>query len=653
MDEAVDFAASINEAKYGAYYVVNPIREALAQGAKAANDDMIAGSFFHWADADDDTAANNIREFSEVKSTCFVLTGVVPGTRPHVYWELDEPSLNLTAWKTTQEGIAARFQSDSSVTNPSRVMRIAGTINWPGPEKVERGRVSEMTSLRVYSEDERPLVTSMQMARMFPVKTAPTTTGGIHIATGEERRNATDYADILARARTDGEKHTGVRDLAASLAGMGVNRAAAEAIVREACPVWDEGVENLIETAYAKFYEAPEVKEVREKQEASAEGEWPTPYDLFDASAIQPRQWVYQNHYLRSFVSVLASAGGVGKTSLQIVEALAVVTGRPLLGETVKEQTNAWIINLEDPIEEMQRRVLAAMQFYGIKADEVRGRLFIDAGRDFSLTFATQTRDGIIPNDALVAHMIEKIPEREIGLVFIDPFVGAHEVNENDNMAVNSVVSQIRDVADQTKCAIGLVHHVRKGNGEDATVDSVRGAGSLIGAARAARVINRLPEKDAVRLNIPAAEARSIFRVDDGKANLAPPAGAALYRKMEGVKIGNGEWVGVAIPYELPDEWAGMTEEVVNEILRQIDAGPSDGEHFSGRPQDRSRFAGKVISDYPFDRAEDFKSPEAAKAIIKKWVETGLLEEVEYYSAAQRKDRMGVISTGRIGDQYG
>jgi RecA-family ATPase len=39
---------------------------------------------------------------------------------------------------------------------------------------------------------------------------------------------------------------------------------------------------------------------------------------------------------------------------MQIVEALAIVTGKPLLGEPVIEQCNVWIINLEDPIEELQ-----------------------------------------------------------------------------------------------------------------------------------------------------------------------------------------------------------------------------------------------------------------------------------------------------------
>ncbi|RPI59427.1 MAG: hypothetical protein EHM48_08890, partial [Planctomycetaceae bacterium] len=301
--------------------------------------------------------------------------------------------------------------------------------------------------------------------------------------------------------------------------------------------------------------------------------DWPTLYDMFDEASIEPRRWIYAHHYLRSFVSVLASAGGIGKTSLQIVEALAIVTGRPLLGEEVKERTNVWIVNLEDPLEEIQRRVLAAMKHYGVHPDEVRGRLFVNAGRDFSLKFGIQTREGVLPNTKLVEYLCAKIPEKQIGCVFIDPFVGAHNINENDNMAVNAIVAEIRRVADETKCAIGLVHHIRKGNGEDASIDSVRGAGSLIGAARAARVVNKVSEDDALKLGVDLHNAKGIFRVDDGKANLAPPADKSTYRQMVGVKIENGEWIGVCVPYELPDEWKGMTDAVVNEMLRMIELG--------------------------------------------------------------------------------
>jgi hypothetical protein len=384
--------------------------------------------------------------------------------------------------------------------------------------------------------------------------------------------------------------------------------------------------------------------------------DWPTVYDMFDGASIEPRRWIYGNHYLRSFVSVLASAGGIGKTSLQIVEALAIVTGRPLLGEEVKERTNVWIVNLEDPLEEIQRRVIAAMQHYKITPDEVRGRLFVNAGRDFSLKFGIQTREGVLPNTKLVEYLCKQIPQKKIGCVFIDPFVGAHSINENDNMAVNAIVAEIRRVADETKSAIGLVHHIRKGNGEDASIDSVRGAGSLIGAARAARVVNKVSEDDAMKLGVDMDKAKGIFRVDDGKANLSPPADKSTYRQMIGVKIDNGEWIGVCVPFDLPDEWKGMTDAVVNEMLRMIELGPrtEDGsqEYYSIRPQDKDRFVGRVVTTFAFDDPKHMKNDGQAKRIIKTWHDKGLIEEFEYRSESQRKDRKGVRPVGRIGEQF-
>jgi hypothetical protein len=201
-----------------------------------------------------------------------------------------------------------------------------------------------------------------------------------------------------------------------------------------------------------------------------------------------------------------------------------------------------------------------------------------------------------------------------------------------------------------------VVHHVRKGNGEDSSIDSVRGAGSLIGAARAARVVNRVSEDDAVKLGVAPLEARGIFRVDDGKANLAPPAHAAVYRRMIGVEIDNGEWVGVCVPFDVPDEWEGMTEKVVNDMLRIIELGikTKDGseEYYSIRPQDKDRFVGQVIMNYAFDNPDHAKSDAQAKRIIKMWQERGLLEEFEYRSESQRKDRRGVRPTGRVGEQF-
>ena len=183
--------------------------------------------------------------------------------------------------------------------------------------------------------------------------------------------------------------------------------------------------------------------------------------------------------------------------------------------------------------------------------------------------------------------------------------------------------------------------------------------GSVIlknGVDLVARVVNKVSEDDAMKLGVDMDKAKGIFRVDDGKANLSPPADKSTYRQMIGVKIDNGEWIGVCVPFDLPDEWKGMTDAVVNEMLRMIELGPrtEDGsqEYYSIRPQDKDRFVGRVVTTFAFDDPKHMKNDGQAKRIIKTWHDKGLIEEFEYRSESQRKDRKGVRPVGRVGEQF-
>ena len=393
--------------------------------------------------------------------------------------------------------------------------------------------------------------------------------------------------------------------------------------------------------------------ELQVAQEVEGAFQGPTAYNMWDAATLPPRQWVYGQHYLRSFVSLLASAGGVGKTSMQIVEALAIVTGKPLLGETVHESGKVWLINLEDPLEEMQRRVLAAMQHYGIKREEIEGRLFIDAGRDFQMTFATQTRDGVVPNDALVEYMERRIAEEGIVFVTIDPWVGAVDISENDNSAMNTAVAGVRRVADVANCAFCLVHHIRKTNGEDATADAIRGAGSLLSAARAARVINKVSEEDANNLGLRGEEARGIFRVDDGKANLAPPATEAVYRKMVGVQIANGEYVGTCTLFKMPDLFDGVTAKDAMRCQKAVGIAAQEDEPLRANVQAKRWVGHTVGEELGLDTADRAEKSRVA-AIVRKWIETDVLRAEMIPSGRDGRDvPCVVVGTWITGDEAG
>src|SRR3954466_12859112 len=80
---------------------------------------------------------------------------------------------------------------------------------------------------------------------------------------------------------------------------------------------------------------------------------------LPDPTKIPPRQWLYGTQLLRGFVSVLVAPGGTGKSAYAMAVATAVASGRPILGEHIFARVNVAVLNLEDPLHELDRRLAA------------------------------------------------------------------------------------------------------------------------------------------------------------------------------------------------------------------------------------------------------------------------------------------------------
>src|SRR6516165_4352950 len=97
------------------------------------------------------------------------------------------------------------------------------------------------------------------------------------------------------------------------------------------------------------------------------------PIKKFDTAGIPPREFLFGRHYQRRTVSGTVAPGGTGKSSLVMVEAIAMATGRDLLGEGAKEPLRVWYHNGEDNMLELQRRVGAICQHYNIPMEEALG----------------------------------------------------------------------------------------------------------------------------------------------------------------------------------------------------------------------------------------------------------------------------------------
>ena len=358
------------------------------------------------------------------------------------------------------------------------------------------------------------------------------------------------------------------------------------------------------------------------------------PVILRDPRLIPRRQWLYGDSYVRSFLSVIASTGGAGKTTLYVAEALAIASGRPLLGIKPAEPAGVWMLNLEDPADEMERRIAAAAIHHGITQDEIEGRLFCDAGRQQPLVIAAQSREGVTIYQPVVDAVVAQIRAKKIAVLIVDPFVASHSVNENDNQAINAVLALWRLIADLTGCCIVLVHHVRKPNGEEMTIDSVRGGSAIVGAVRTARVLNPMSEAEAAKLGIDPAQRRRYVRVDNAKNNLSPPADKATWFELASVDLGNGlhggDRVGVASAWSPPDQWEGVTVEHLRAAHRYLsEHGPQPAS-----PQSKEWFGHRV--------AEILDLPESAGArvrtVLDGWVKARVIGKDRQYDRSKGRE---------------
>src|SRR6185312_5476885 len=124
---------------------------------------------------------------------------------------------------------------------------------------------------------------------------------------------------------------------------------------------------------------------------------------------IPPRDWLYNRHLIRRFLSMKVAPGGVGKSSLELVEAVALATGRPLLGVPVPAPLRVWYWCGEDPLEEIERRVAAILVHYRVDPAELEGRLFLDSGRTSEIVIAETTRAGTVLAQPLLEALTDAI----------------------------------------------------------------------------------------------------------------------------------------------------------------------------------------------------------------------------------------------------
>lgn len=292
--------------------------------------------------------------------------------------------------------------------------------------------------------------------------------------------------------------------------------------------------------------------------------------DSFNPLHLPKRNWLMQRWFQVGQTTATVSPGGVGKSMISLLEAIAVVTGQNLTGFKVFKHCPVWY-HSEDTVNETKRRVAAICQKYNIDQRELHN-LHITSNRKLKLPVCTTLRQQIAFNHENINFIKEYITKHNIGLAIFDPLIKMHKVNENDNNLMEDVTEVFNGIAEDTRCSVHILHHAGKGRIEPGDMANARGATAIVDAVRIGRTLNIMTPKEAEAFELPKKE-NWYVRLDNGKANYSKPAESTDWFEKHSITIANGEEVGSVAPvaFKLNDDAGDYTDLLAEYVMELID----------------------------------------------------------------------------------
>lgn len=150
IEELAAFAADINSQPGANMY----FRPATVTGSAPATDECFAQTPGFWVDHDDLASVNRLKTHPlRIKPPFLIVTGRDPEMRCQSFWPLSSDPIIKADWvKSINKALQTHFGGDPAVVNPSRLMRMPGSIAWP----VKEGRTKAELVEVLIPNDGRP-----------------------------------------------------------------------------------------------------------------------------------------------------------------------------------------------------------------------------------------------------------------------------------------------------------------------------------------------------------------------------------------------------------------------------------------------------------------------------------------------------------------
>ncbi|WP_171208894.1 MULTISPECIES: AAA family ATPase [unclassified Ruegeria] len=274
----------------------------------------------------------------------------------------------------------------------------------------------------------------------------------------------------------------------------------------------------------------------------------------------------------RGKVTVIASHGGMSKSTLAHTLAAGITIDRALIGPDVVEGCPCLFLGLEDDQDFNDRTAYAirkANQIYGnpkhdlhvIGADMLSRIFHFNTGQ--GLQYLWNNGKDIAVDPIIRAKLSSLIQQTNAGVVIVDPIAVLYGGTQMTNEAMNLLIRDFAALAVELNIAIILISHARKPNSKGPiTQHDVKHGGELVDASRCTIIIDKLSEKiktqweNAVDSTEPRRELDSVRMATVMKTNMGQE-GYRFYYTVFGQSVecadGKTETVGACKAWTPPD----------------------------------------------------------------------------------------------------
>jgi hypothetical protein len=617
IEELVERAVNENQIPGRNVYVGQALRKDDIPPFGRCNDqDFLALTTFY-VDLDEDgavAAARKVYRDRDCPPTAVVVTGRHPHIRAQMLWRQETPERDPDACRRQNKALADALGGDPMVVNPSRVMRLGGSIAWP----TKPGRIAERTEFATFEDDRPKVYYPGQLAKAFPPINNDTSTSPVdHVGKEPAPQQATtlnigsefDGVTVeacLAAIRAGDRWHNNMVRLTAHWIARSWSDTeiltAVEALTLPGYTVEQTRIE------VGKMLRGGRTKWNVASPEQIIEDDPPVPFRLLDwtadryAGQARPITWLCEGTIPLAAPVLLAAMGGLGKSYLAIDLALQIAVGvigleqpKTVLGGKVIAQGSAVVISAEDSFDAIHRRLNRIDP--GERRLNDPQRLIIVPLADASGPQPLIAVEAGVPAKTAFFQTLKTqlVAFADLKLVVIDPLQAFVMADVNSDPAAGQYMwTAIAELCAATGATVIVTHHMRKDglsriDSADDAREAIRGSTALVDGARVSYALWKTDAETARALCLQLDVEYENGRIVQGavvKANDEANYVVHTYvREESGLLTDRGDVTGA-----MDVAQTGPTLQKARDILKEIQRRFDEGTPFSHAPNSGPRY---------------------------------------------------------------